>query len=82
MKILVFHSSSGDQLDIYAIYEILKRRGRIEIERLSADLEVSRKIREVANSLDLEQRIIDRRTHKPGDHGLQEVENDSQEDPL
>jgi len=65
-----FPISSGDQLDIYAMYEILKRRGRIEIERLSTDLEVSRKIREVANSLDLEQRIIDGRTHKPEDYGL------------
>lgn len=60
-----FPISSRDQLDIYALYEILKRRGRLESERLSADLNVSKKINDLANSLDMEQRIIDRRTHRP-----------------
>lgn len=65
-----FPISSGDMLDIYALYEILKRRGHLETERLSADLEISKKIREVVNSLDMDQRIIDRRTRKPEDYGL------------
>lgn len=65
-----FPISSGDQLDIYELYTILKRRGRLETERLSADLEINKKIRQVANMLDMEKQIVDRRTLKPEDYGL------------
>jgi hypothetical protein len=54
-----FPISSGDMLDIYALYEIVKRRGRIEPERLAADLNVSKRIHELANSFDMEQQIIE-----------------------
>lgn len=64
----VFHH---DQIDIYELYTILKRRCRLEIERLSADIETNKKIRDVANMIDMEQRIIDRRTRKPEDYELQ-----------
>jgi hypothetical protein len=65
-----FPISTQDQLDIYELYTILKRRGRLETERLAAHLEVSRKIREVARMLDMEQRIADRRTLRRGENGL------------
>jgi hypothetical protein len=67
---LGFPISSADQLDIYALYEILKRRGRLDTERLSGDLGVSRKIRDLSNKLDMEQRIIDRRTCRREGHEL------------
>jgi len=66
-----FPISSQDQLDIYELYTILKRRGRLESERLSADLAINKKIRDLANSLDIKQRIIDRRMRKAADYGLQ-----------
>lgn len=65
-----FPISSRDQLDIYALYEILKRRGRLDTERLSADLEVSQKIRDLSNRLDMEKRILDRRTCRRQGHEL------------
>jgi hypothetical protein len=65
-----FPISDRDQMDIYELYMVLKRRGRLEIERLSADLKINKKIRDVANLIDKEQRIVDRRTRKPGDYGL------------
>jgi hypothetical protein len=65
-----FPISHNDQMDIYELYTILKRRGRLETERLSADLKINKKIRDVANLIDMEQRIVDRRTRKPGDDGL------------
>ena len=65
-----FPISSRDQLDIYALYEILKRRGRIETERLSVDLEISKRIRDLGNRPDLEQRITDKRTPKPGNYEI------------
>lgn len=65
-----FPISSRDQLDIYALYEILKRRGRLETERLSADLEVSKKIHDLSYKLDMEQPIIDRRTCQREGHEL------------
>lgn len=65
-----FPISHTDQLDIYELYTILKRRGRLETERLSADLKISKRIRDVANLIDMDQAIVDRRTHKPEDYGL------------
>lgn len=65
-----FPLSHADQLDIYELYTVLKRRGRLETERLSADLKINQKIREIANLIDIDRRIIDRRTRKPEDYGL------------
>lgn len=64
----IFHQ---DQLDIYELYIILKRRGRLETVRLDTDLVSSKKIREVANTIDIEQGIVGWRTCRPEDYGLQ-----------
>jgi hypothetical protein len=65
-----FPISHHDEPDLYGLYTILKFRGRLETERLDADLEINKKIRDVANLIDMDQRIVDRRTRKPEDHGL------------
>lgn len=65
-----FAVSSRDQMDIYELYIVLKRRGRLEIERLSRDLKINRRIRDVAILVDTERNIVNRRTRKPEDYGL------------
>jgi hypothetical protein len=55
---------SSDQIDIYELYTILKRRGRLETERIESGLVVNQKLRDLADKLDMEQRIIDRRTYR------------------